>query len=355
MSVARAGTGAVLALVALAACGKPEPVAVGPRAAEPEVRVALVLAPPHRSASEAPPRWWRPLPMAVSRSNSPPAIPWSSLPPGTPSGFPGGAAPRESLTFVSPDPDGFVRVNGREYRGRVAVFVGRGGLSVVNRVNLESYLAGVVSAEMGRRDTTESEALEAQAVVSRTYALRNLGRWSAEGYDFRATVTDQVYGGVGAETPLGWRAVGRTTGLVLMYNGAPIDAFFFSTCGGRTADGTEVFANADRPYLRSVWDTDRAGAAYCRISPRYDWKVEWAGETLRDILAQTLPQATGRPVAPDAALEAVRVSGHTSSGRVERLTLTLDGHDVVSAGTGCPPGPPSHPGRNPPERQLHAD
>ena len=95
--------------------------------------------------------------------------------------------------------------------------------------------------------SAEQEALRAQAIVSRTYALRNLRRWRAQGFDLYASVADQVYGGVASETPEGRAAVDATRGQVLTYGGAPIDAFFYSTCGGRTADGTEVFARRTGP------------------------------------------------------------------------------------------------------------
>ena len=82
------------------------------------------------------------------------------------------------------------------------------GLTAVNRLGLESYLAGVLSAEMGRRDPTEAQALYAQAVISRTYAVRNEGKRRTHGFDLYADVSDQVYGGVGAETD----RVGRPCG-----------------------------------------------------------------------------------------------------------------------------------------------
>ena len=128
-----------------------------------------------------------------------------------------------------------VRVNGRLYRGVVEVRRDTSGLTLVNRLGMEAYLQGVVSAEMGRRSLGEREALRAQAVVSRTYAHRNLRRWAARGFDLYASVSDQVYGGVLAEAPEGIEAVGSTRGRILTYGGAPIDAFFYSTCGGRTA------------------------------------------------------------------------------------------------------------------------
>lgn len=241
---------------------------------------------------------------------------------------PGGAgvsdgATADSLLIRAQSPGGFVRVEGQEYRGDLLVLRDPAGLTVVNRVALESYLAGVVSSEMGRRAPEEEEALKAQAVVSRTFAVRNRGKWRALGFDFYNTVVDQVYGGVAAETQESWLAVTGTAGQILTWDGAPIDAFFFSTCGGRTADGTEVFAGADRPYLRSVADTDPAGEAYCRISPRYHWRVEWSGEQLRQMLRRTLPPVTGRALPPGSIVRSVRITDRTASYRVARLALDL--------------------------------
>ena len=241
-------------------------------------------------------------------------------------------SPGESLAFAPLDPSGFVTVGSRTYRGTVILFAGQSGLTVVNRLGLESYLAGVVSAEMGRRDSTEEQALMAQAVISRTYALKNRGRWAPLGFDLYATVSDQVYGGVAAETPLAWRAVTATAGQVVMYGDAPIDAFFFSTCGGRTARGTEVFAGADRPYLVSIEDSDANGAAFCRLSPRFDWHNEWSAEGLRDILRESIPATLGASIPARAVIQSVRVGERSLSGRVARLTLAIDGRTLSAAG-----------------------
>ena len=248
---------------------------------------------------------------------------------------PGGAGttPSELIEIGSPDPDALVRVNGRPYRGTITALRDRSGVTVVDRVAMETYLAGVVSAEMGRRSLTEQEALRAQAVVSRTYALRNLRRWQAQGFDLFATVADQVYGGAASETPEGRAAVEATRGRILTYGGVPIDAFFYSTCGGRTADGTEVFRAADRPYLRSVTDVADDGTAYCSISPRFRWHEEWTGEALRATLQRTLPPVaatTGSAAAASDVSEVrdIRVSYRTPSGRVGRLTIGLRRGDV---------------------------
>jgi stage II sporulation protein D len=235
----------------------------------------------------------------------------------------GHSTPSSQLQIVGGDSGAPVLVNGRRYHGTLAVLRDRTGITLVNRVPLEAYLRGVVSAEMGRRVPAEQEALRAQAVVSRTYALRNVGRWAADGFDVYSTVADQVYGGFDSETPEGDEAVASTSGQILTYDGAPIDAFFYSTCGGRTADGTEVFRAADRPYLRSIPDLAEDGTPYCSISPRFRWREEWSGDALRNVLQRTLPAVLGTAAGEVRDLRDVRVTATTRSGRVGRLSIDL--------------------------------
>ena len=236
--------------------------------------------------------------------------------------------PLEAVTLVATDPRAPLWVNGKAYRGVGEVLRDRTGLTLVNRLGMESYLLGVVSAEMGRRSPVEQAALRAQAVVSRTYALQHLRRWRTEGFDLYGTVADQAYGGVAAETAEGRAAVSETTGQVLTYDGALIEAFYFSTCGGRTAEGSEVFRGAVRPYLRSVSDLDENGSAYCSISPRFRWREEWSGEALRATLQRNLPSVTGTGSAPVGMVTDVRVTRRSGSGRVEQLSIVLGGTEV---------------------------
>jgi stage II sporulation protein D len=238
------------------------------------------------------------------------------------------SGPLESVTITAAESNSLVMVNGRGYRGSASVLRIGAGITVVNRVSLESYLLGVVSAEMGRRGPGEQAALNAQAIVSRTYALRNLGRRRAQGYDLSAGVTDQVYGGYAAETPEGRAAVFDTRGRVLMHDGAPIEAFFYSTCGGRTADGAEVFRGAVRSYLRSVSDQAENGRVYCSISPRYRWHEEWTGEALRSTLRHHLPPVTGIRSADVREISNVRVTRRSRSGRVDQLAIEVGGPEI---------------------------
>ncbi len=244
---------------------------------------------------------------------------------------PGSRAEAATL-MLRAEPGGFVRVNGRDYRGDVVLLRDRAGVTAVNRLGIEDYLAGVVSAESGIKSVGDVEALRAQTIVARTYALRNVGRREAIGFDLYASVEDQVYGGVGAETALGREAVAFTRGQVVTYQGELVDAFYSSTCGGRTSIGTEIFKGANRPYLRSIDDAPRGGAAYCSISPRFTWREEWSGDVLRATLRKTLPVVAQVPGAEAEGLRNLAVHGRTVSGRVETLDIVLKQRTVSVAG-----------------------
>ncbi|MEO5799522.1 MAG: SpoIID/LytB domain-containing protein [Gemmatimonadales bacterium] len=238
---------------------------------------------------------------------------------------------RRTLVIESRDSNGTVRIDGREYRGRVELRRGESGLTVINRVGLEQYLAGVVGAEMGRRAPGEEEALKAQAVVSRTYALRNKGRWAAQGFDLMADVSAQAYAGLLNENPMASAAVDATRGLILTYNGEPIEAFYSSTCGGRTEDGSAAFGGANEPYLKSFADVDENGTAWCAISPRYQWREQWDGRAFSASLRKTLAAerlSTGRA----GDLREMRVLSRTGSGRIATLELSGSGGRTTVSG-----------------------
>ena len=162
-----------------------------------------------------------------------------------------GAAPlfRSSapLIFASDQPSAPVRFNDKPYRGKIEVFANpRGALTVVNVIGLEDYVRGVVPNEL---NYPAIEALKAQAIAARTYALKNRGQFASEGFDLLPTTRSQVYRGLSSETPLTSRAVEETRGMIATYNGQPINALYTSTCGGRTEDSENIF-NEAMPYLR---------------------------------------------------------------------------------------------------------
>ncbi|MFQ5703946.1 MAG: SpoIID/LytB domain-containing protein [Gemmatimonadales bacterium] len=233
------------------------------------------------------------------------------------------------LTFRSLNRSRFLVVNGRAYRGKVEVFARRGKVYAVNVVGLEEYLPGVVAAEMGSRPASERAALEAQAIVSRTYALKNRGRFKVDGYDVRAGTSDQAYLGVERESKTAVAAVRRTRGQVLTYHGELISPFFHSTGGYSTAAPEESFRTVSPiPYLRPVSDRKSGGGYYCDVSPRFRWTVEWDGDQLEDILRRTVPRVLHIDVAALAGLHGVSVHTKGPSGRVTELRLSVKSGDI---------------------------
>jgi stage II sporulation protein D len=144
-----------------------------------------------------------------------------------------------------------VPIDQKPYRTAARLTInGRGLLNVVNELSLEDYLRGVVPAEMGPRVFDEVEALKAQAIAARTYAVRNMGQFRTEGYDICPGPACQAYKGFSGEEALTDQAVRETAGLVLTYGGELIDALYTSTCGGETSDVGTMFPGRNEPYLR---------------------------------------------------------------------------------------------------------
>lgn len=160
---------------------------------------------------------------------------------------------RAPVVFATDDDEKApVRFDDKPYRGRIEVFTNsRGALTVVNVVGLEDYVRGVVANELSPGGWPELEALKAQAVAARTYALSNAGRFASEGFDLLPTTRSQVYGGRATEHPMTDRAVSETRGVVATFNGSPINALYTSTCGGRTENAEEIFGGERVPYLRA--------------------------------------------------------------------------------------------------------
>ncbi|MBP7146744.1 MAG: SpoIID/LytB domain-containing protein [Acidobacteria bacterium] len=206
---------------------------------------------------------------------------------------------------VAPAGAARVTVGGKPYRGVVEVrLTPYGEVVAINELNLEDYLRGVVPDELGPAVFPELEALKAQAVAARTYAVANLGQFAELGYDICDTPRCQVYGGARSEHPLSNRAVEETRGEVLVHAGAPIQALFTSTCGGRTEDVAAVFPELDAPYLKSVPcgpDAEAAGPALLRGRPVEDVEAGLAVAGDPETLALAALVAHG--VVPRAAFD----------------------------------------------------
>ena len=202
-------------------------------------------------------------------------------------------------------------VAGKPYRGQIVVSVTGKKLDAVNDVPLEQYLAGVVPREMPA--AWPAEALKAQAVAARSYALAH--RLTGKPYDLYADVRSQVYGGIQGEDARATAAIAATAGQVMLHGGKVVDALFHSTSGGRTVSAAEAFG-ADVPYLVSVDDP------WSSLSPVHAWgPVGVADTTVRKGLA------LGSPV---LGLRLVK----SPSGRVgSAVVTTRAGEHSIGAGS----------------------
>jgi stage II sporulation protein D len=155
--------------------------------------------------------------------------------------------------WVEPSAGGYVFIGDRWYRGRTQVVPNGKGLTAINYVNLEQYLYSVLGSEMN--GNWPQEALKAQAVAARSYALYQRNRAAGKAFDIGNTQAWQVYTGIAAEATGTQAAVDATAGQVLTYKNQIIEAVFHSSAGGCTDNVEEVWTQP-LPYLRSVQDFD---------------------------------------------------------------------------------------------------
>ncbi len=151
------------------------------------------------------------------------------------------------------------------YRGAIELAHGSGTpvntLNIVNTIEIEDYVPGVVANESIA--SFHMEALKAQAIAARGYAIANIGRFRASfPYDIVDSTTSQVYRGVISEHPRAVQSSRETIGLVASYNGNIIQALYSSSMGGATENNEAIFAGAPLPYLRGIYDGDGAAPSF---------------------------------------------------------------------------------------------
>ncbi len=179
----------------------------------------------------------------------------------------------ERLYLQPTTPDGLVFIDQNWYRGWVELIPGESGVIAINQVGLEDYVSSVVGSEMGHR--FPMEALKAQAVASRTYALYHRSRRSQQPFDLGSGSDWQVYKGVAAESNRTQAAARETAGQVLVHQGQLINAVFHSSAGGHTDDAGNVWLES-RPYLQGVPDFDHH-------SPVFSWKTTIPAQQLQQL------------------------------------------------------------------------
>ncbi|HXV17895.1 MAG TPA: SpoIID/LytB domain-containing protein [Gemmatimonadaceae bacterium] len=259
----------------------------------------------------------------------------------------GSATSRRAGPFLvrATTPGSFVTYEGKRYRGELIITPNNGGLLVVNRLGVESYLRGVVPLEIGDRKAGEEAAVEAQAVAARSYTYIHMNEAGDRAFDMYGSVQDQAYGGVDAEKPMSDAAVNSTRDMVIKYAGRIINTPYHSTCGGSTAAVSEVWwRQPDQPYLRPVSDQiPGTNSFYCDPSPRFRWTATFDANQLRATLEKYLgsvtpavePPVAASPSAPQLSLGRItgfHVEGRTPSDRVSAVSIQTERGNYVVRG-----------------------
>jgi stage II sporulation protein D len=228
-----------------------------------------------------------------------------------------------TLVAYSENGDAPLETHDRAYRGYFVVTAEPEGLFLVNRLRMEDYVGGVVGNEIGKTGGDLFEAIKAQAVAARTYAMIRVQKRARESFDLTDDHMDQVYTGVTGESDVVLEACRETAGEVVTRGGRPVEAVYSSTCGGRTATRSEVWGESDEGHLRSRKDRQN-GRDLCQDSPLYRWTVSWTAEEFVRIASANYPHS-GNGSFPAGELESVKVRDRTSSGRVQVLEIETRG------------------------------
>lgn len=210
--------------------------------------------------------------------------------------------------------DGIIKINSVSYRGGVILKAENSKLTVINFVGLDEYLYSVIGSEMP--SNWDIEALKAQAVCARGFAVTNINKHLTKGFNLCATTNCQVYKGIVSETESTIKAVDDTKGELLMFEDAPAQTLFFSCSGGHTADVKNVWGS-EIEYLRGVEDPYEDP----ETTPRHTWSAKVSNEDIKETL-EALEVDIG---------EIKELKSETdNTGRVYKITIVgTDGEHVL--------------------------
>ncbi len=232
------------------------------------------------------------------------------------------------------------------YRGKMEVFasLAGAGITLVNVLSLEDYIAGVVAKEMGPNFCLEAQ--RAQAIAARTYALHYLSRHQADGFDICGGVHCQAFTGDADDYGRAKAAAFSTRGQILLYKGKPARTLYHSTCGGETASGQDFDPDPENsPYLGKVCDGARSEDgdeqylssqpdSFCRISPRYRWEINFSAAQVDALMAKNLGSVLKQPGLQPGEVKSLRVaekSGRRAKGlevKCEAGTFLVEGNAI---------------------------
>lgn len=206
----------------------------------------------------------------------------------------------------------------KKYRGILRFLPDGGNVKLINIIYMEDYLRGVVPPELGKRNESEIEAVKAQAVAARTYAMAHLKQYSNQPYDMKSSIIDQVYGGSSVELKIVNRAIDETAGQVLYSQDKYVNAYYHSTCGGMTDNIEQVWDRKESPYLKAVKDDDA-----CSWSKYFRWKEHFTEQQIRNRIEQYLSSDRGKDLRIEK-IKDIKIIGRTPGGRVSLMKVTTE-------------------------------
>lgn len=208
--------------------------------------------------------------------------------------------------FLDKDGNDLISVDGKKYRGEIIIKrFPNSDMTVINSLSLEAYLYGVLPKEMS--GDWPMEALKAQAVAARSYAIGTIHKHEELGFNLCSTTNCQVYGGYNVEKPRSNRAVDETAGEVLTYDGKIISPFYHSSSGGHTEDSENVWS-IELPYIRGVKDE------FSLEAPNSTWTKSYTVGEIKNIL-----NSAGLNIGD---IKEIYPEGHSDSGRVLSLKIS---------------------------------
>ncbi len=224
----------------------------------------------------------------------------------------GGVYAQTKKVFIKPiDPESII-INERKFRGNIELIKKNNHLLVVNYIDLEDYIKGILYHEASHYWPVE--ALKAQAIACRTYAVYQMGVSKNNDYDVTNDIYSQVYGGKTSERYRTNKIVEETKGLILTYNGKVLPAYYHATCAGHTEDASLLW-DTDIPSLKGV------ACPFCKESPHFNWHYDMPLKELEEKLNKA-----GHKISD---IKGITIVGLNASGRITKLRIVSDKKEIT--------------------------
>ncbi|MBN2425896.1 MAG: SpoIID/LytB domain-containing protein [Calditrichaceae bacterium] len=239
----------------------------------------------------------------------------------------------DQISFIPSEVTASFKLGRNAYPGELQISKNKDGfLNIVNKSNIETYLRGVVPAEIPTYKTEYLEAIKSQAICARTYALKKMEK-KKDIFDVYGDVNDQVYSGLSGQNNLANHAIDGTRGSVLMYNNELAEIYYHSTCGGLLEASENVWPDAKLPYMNVRQDAlgDRFA---CQGSPVFRWKESFSMDELDSLFKVNYNYSLLNAEIKDTTYIDLKINSisRTPGGRVQSLKLVYGDREFFLEG-----------------------